>query len=495
MREIPAYLPGAIALRLTAAVPAIGRLKDTGWNPKTDTCSFEVGTESAAREEVWPLKDVVFLDTGSGLPIGEVLKVDGGTCAAYFPSTRDAAEESPALKWQEARLLGIAQFALLSDTELAAAAAFSPHGTHLPMPTASGICQTPSALDLPGRATSLSLTVDSLHVILAGAGGESGDDGSDVQERASSERDSAPNPDPDPDVNRAGQSSSETSRVLSLYEHCFGGDDGREHMRHTTLPDAVARLLGKRAVVTTPLSSVALLRTRDGTLLPPGLTLGTVPAAAAVPWMDLGPTRALASALGTRSGAVVLAVALAGQKIMPLVRAGDVSALQAALGAVTEPWWAERLDGSRNVLHVAVDNAPERVAVAAARDGSSSSATTTARREAPVSVGELTTSDFYHFLNFDPWAADPHDLPTPSRNGHVSAPSESSVPASGGPADVTEDSGTQPKRARRISTEEKSCGQVPHASIRCLQLLLRALKSTKQAETLLMQQVRKEKWS
>jgi hypothetical protein len=78
-RNIPSYQPGAVGLRLRNASPAVGRLKFPAFNLKQDKAHFELNEDGKGAD--WPLADVIFLDPGPGIRVGEVLKADGPFCA------------------------------------------------------------------------------------------------------------------------------------------------------------------------------------------------------------------------------------------------------------------------------------------------------------------------------------------------------------------------------------------------------------------------------
>lgn len=90
--------------------PASSTCSDTGSvsNKRQKRMTPKEDLDNKKDEEVWNLKDVVFVEDVRSAPVGRVLKVDGQFAAVRFPSAtaaKDKFDESSADAWQDCRLL------------------------------------------------------------------------------------------------------------------------------------------------------------------------------------------------------------------------------------------------------------------------------------------------------------------------------------------------------------------------------------------------------
>lgn len=90
--------------------PASSTCSDTGSvsNKRQKRMTPKEDLDNKKDEEVWNLKDVVFVEDVRSAPVGRVLKVDGQFAAVRFPSAtaaKDKFDESSTDAWQDCRLL------------------------------------------------------------------------------------------------------------------------------------------------------------------------------------------------------------------------------------------------------------------------------------------------------------------------------------------------------------------------------------------------------
>lgn len=87
--------------------PASSTCSDTSVSVKRKRVAMKEDSDNKKDEEIWNLKDVVFVEDVRSVPVGRVLKVDGQYAAVRFPSTnpKDKFDESSSDAWQDCRLL------------------------------------------------------------------------------------------------------------------------------------------------------------------------------------------------------------------------------------------------------------------------------------------------------------------------------------------------------------------------------------------------------
>lgn len=87
--------------------PASSTCSDSSVSVKRKRITQKDDSDNKKDEELWNLKDVVFVEDVRSVPVGRVLKVDGQYAAVRFPttSTKDKFDESSSDAWQDCRLL------------------------------------------------------------------------------------------------------------------------------------------------------------------------------------------------------------------------------------------------------------------------------------------------------------------------------------------------------------------------------------------------------
>lgn len=373
LRNIASFQPGAVGLRLRNASPAVGRLKFPAFNLKQDRAHFELNEDGKGVD--WPLADVIFLDPGPGIRVGEVLKADGPFCAVYFPdATDDQRAQDEAARWRASKLMKSGDLVVLTDDEIATAEDASTGGGsgYLPLVQADemGLSAEPELLHVPGVVRGVGMSIDSLHA--------------------------------------ATSSDGDTGEPQHLYEHCFDGDDV-ETVREEDLPTHLQRLLDVNRIVAPPFCTFAFLFDTQGSLLPTPSAMHTNPLA--YRWSDLPPLLRTSVAVDQSSAAsaglcMTVAVHVKSQSIVPLILSGQPKELQSSIAEKQSEnlcWWAEHLDGARNILHVTVDAAAAACEVEASAAGTaggqgrqqhpSKRARRLSARLSPKDPGSSTSSD------------------------------------------------------------------------------------------------------
>jgi hypothetical protein len=217
---------------------------------------------------------------------------------------------------------------VLTDDEIATAEDASTGGGpgYLPLVQVDdmGLSAEPELLHVPGVVRGLGMSIDSLHA--------------------------------------ATSSDGDTGEPQHLYEHCFDGDDV-ETVREENLPTHLQRLLDVNRIVAPPFCAFAFLFDTQGSLLPSPSAMHTNPLA--YRWSDLPPLLRTSVAVDHASAAsaglyMTVAVHIRSQSIVPLILLGQPEELRSNIAEKQSEntcWWAERLDGARNILHVIVDAA------------------------------------------------------------------------------------------------------------------------------------------
>eukprot|EP00039_Didymoeca_costata_P006165 m.87981 g.87981 ORF g.87981 m.87981 type:complete len:2384 (-) comp13135_c0_seq1:65-7216(-) len=107
LRSSPLYRPGAIGFTAHTGVPCIGELLDSVWS-LADKCRFRVITRSdttaTGKIEEWRMDSVLFLHQDETTQTGTILKVDGPHAAVFFPESGHDSELSIAERWEKSRL-------------------------------------------------------------------------------------------------------------------------------------------------------------------------------------------------------------------------------------------------------------------------------------------------------------------------------------------------------------------------------------------------------
>uniref|UniRef100_A0A336LUN3 HECT-type E3 ubiquitin transferase n=1 Tax=Culicoides sonorensis TaxID=179676 RepID=A0A336LUN3_CULSO len=88
--------------------PASSTCSDTGSvsNKRQKRVTPKEEPDAKKDEELWLLKDVIFVEDVRSVPIGRVLKVDGAYAAVKFPSSKDTKiDDAAADAWQDCRLM------------------------------------------------------------------------------------------------------------------------------------------------------------------------------------------------------------------------------------------------------------------------------------------------------------------------------------------------------------------------------------------------------
>ncbi|KAG5682285.1 hypothetical protein PVAND_011645 [Polypedilum vanderplanki] len=301
--------------------PASSTCSDTSVSVKRKRIIQKDDSDNKKDEELWNLKDVVFVEDLRSVPIGKVLKVDGQYAAVRFQnsSSKDKFDESSVDAWQECRLLRKDELQLIKSA------------TNSRVPDC--IQKIPRRVvlnqQLNDNSQLLALTVDSkgIHTIM-----------------------------------KSGQ---------KLHYSLFNLSSGRLE-KSSNFPTDLNSFMGK-----TPQNislqcagdqqeSILILRDGNKTIYP--LAKDCVEAVRDPTWMDLPPLSCIAvtpvtiqSTSSTKTQITLLVMATEQQLLMPKIMRCDVDAvkyflqqLNGELKSQIQAVVQEFTDGNRNILHACI---------------------------------------------------------------------------------------------------------------------------------------------